>query len=254
MDTPLVWFAVSIKFPARNKKEGNPMTLTVVIPAHNEANNIEKCIYQILHTLPHADIYIAEDGSTDTTPQIAATLASLFPQITTTHFASRLGKGEATRRAIQQASPHSTTILIMDADLATDLNATQEALWTLKAKGGLIIGSRTHPQSHTTRTKKRALTSWMYNTLVRHLFRDGIRDHQCGFKLLSPETYEIALYECNNTGFLYDTELIIQCKRFGLNVTEIPVTWEEQTNTKVQVGKDGIKMFIELLKLRWKLK
>ena len=225
------------------------MTLTVIIPAHNEAENLERCIYQTLHHLPDAIIHIAEDGSTDTTQQIVATLASLFPQIIYTHNTERLGKGEAQRRAIQ-LHPNNT-ILLMDADLATDLNSLPQMLWTLKAKGGLIIGNRTHPNSHTYRSTKRRITSWTYNTLVRLLFHDGIKDHQCGFKLLTPTVAAIA-ETCTSKNYIWDTELITKTKNAGIPITEVPVTWHEQKKqSTVNLWRDGTRMLKELLHLRW---
>jgi hypothetical protein len=93
----------------------------------------------------------------------------------------------------------------------------------------------------------------VYNLLVRMLFGDGVRDHQCGFKALSHELAEVLRSKVKSDGLFLDTEMIIQAKRLGYAVTEVCVDWRElrsKGESKVKLFRDALRMGMDLLRFR----
>ena len=217
------------------------MSFHIIVPAHNESENLASCIQTLRALYPNATITIAEDGSTDETKATAYALAQQS-KIFLQSYPERLGKGAAIKLALLEGYVNA----YVDADISVNPTALKPMMEILQAKGGLVIAKRLVMN----RSFKRTITSTLYNILVRIMFRTGISDHQCGCKLLSPEATDIALtVEAND--FFFDTELIVRCKKAHIPIIEIIVTWTEyKTKSTVNIFKDGSKMFIELLKLK----
>lgn len=223
------------------------MSFHVVVPAYNEAANLETCIQTLttLYPYPQNTITVAAD-SKDLFPGSPLTVWLTHLTIKYNVFFNispiRRGKGGAIKEVLLPQFPNA----IIDADLAVNPYNLSPMLELLKQRGGLVIAKRTA----TNRTLTRTFTSKLYNGLTRLLFRTGVSDHQCGCKLLSPETVAIA-ENVHSNGFFFDTELIIRCKKAGLPITEYPVMWtEHKQKSTVNILHDGAKMFWELIKLR----
>lgn len=235
----------------------NKPRLSLIIPAYNEApclrrnlDFIEEAVKPITSSY---EIIIAEDGSMDGTDKIAAEMAFENPRIIHSHADERLGKGRALKRALKASS--GETIVLMDADLATSLGYLSKLVLLTEQKYDGAIGSRHTNESSTHRALLRTLTSKTYNLLVRLLFRDGIHDHQCGFKVFRRKPLEYLLNDVESDGFIFDTELIIKAKKKGFSIAEFPVTWMEPAGrrSKFKLLRDGPNMWFKLLRLRAKL-
>ena len=142
----------------------------------------------------------------------------------------------------------------MDADLATNLQCLPGMLKQIERGYDIVIGSRNITGSNVSRPFSRTLSSLFYNFLVRLVFSDGIHDHQCGFKVFRSNVLDsIGTIESN--GFFFDTELLVRAKKQGYSIVEYPVIWQEPLDrkSKINILRDGLKIGIELLKLRIKL-
>lgn len=222
------------------------MNLHIIIPAHNEAANLILCVNSLRLIYPEAFITISTDGNTDATEEIALELEAENLKTFVVSSPLRMGKG----LAIQTALMPNTLNAYYDADMAVNPYALQHMAKIAEYTKGLIIGKRISNK----RTVSRKVTSTIYNNLVRLLFRTGISDHQCGCKMLSAEASNIAL-SCDATGFFFDTELIIRCKKAGLTITEYPVYWvENKKKSSVKVIRDGTQMLKQLVHLRFALR
>lgn len=232
-------------------------SVSVIVPAFNEAVTLKRNIKSIKRVLePIAESYeiiIAEDGSTDGTSMIAERLTEECPEVLHLHADERLGKGGAQKRALKIS--RGEIVVFMDADLATSLASLSSVILAIKNGYDGAVASRRVKGAKVKRSFSRALASKAYSLLVRLLFRDGIRDHQCGFKAFSRQLLESVIDDVESEGFLFDTELIVKAKRRGFVVVEVPVAWKEPKGrtSKVMLFKDGAKMGFELLKLRGKL-
>jgi hypothetical protein len=56
--------------------------------------------------------------------------------------------------------------------------------------------------------------------------------------------------DVKTSGFSFDVELLLECKRKGLKIKEIPIKWRHEKGTKMNLIKDPIKMLVEIFKLR----
>jgi len=141
------------------------------------------------------------------------------------HFRHRIGKGGTIKAALSKAK--GDIIVIMDADLATDLRHIRELTGTIETERALIIGER-NVHDRLTQGYTRTILSLGYNSVVRLLFRTGVADHQCGFKGLRNADARVLFEQVVDDGFLFDTELILRAKKFGLPIKRIPVNWKER--------------------------
>ena len=229
--------------------------ISIVLPAYNEVLRIEKCVREVERAVSSFsssyEIIIAEDGSTDGTHGIAASLSESNSHVSFLHSPVRLGKGKAIKNALRSA--RGDIIVFMDVDLSVNLNALSHIVQIAKEQRGLAIGSRHVKGSRVRRPFTRTLFSLTYNLFARMLFLDGIRDHQCGFKAMSHEVTEVIQNNVKSDGFFLGTEMILQCKRLGFPVVEVKVDWSETKKRSESVIKpfhDAAKIGIDLLRFR----
>lgn len=241
----------------RNEFSAVGKKVSIVVPAYNEVSRLRQNIRSIGEAVKRItesyDIIIAEDGSTDGTNVIAEELAKEDPRILHLHSDKRLGKGGALKRAIKASQ--GEVIVFIDADLATSLDSISRIMVPIQKGYDGAIGSRNIKGANVKRPLLRAVASMVYNLFVRLLFRDGICDHQCGFKAFRRQALESLNDDVKSDGFLFDTELIVKAKRNDFLLAEVPVTWREQKgrNSTFLLFKDGLKMGLTFLRLRVRL-
>ena len=236
---------------ARPEKE-----ISILLPAYNEALRIEQCVKKVERAVgsfsSSYEIIVAEDGSTDGTDRIVATLAESNPRLSFLHSPVRLGKGKAIKKALRQAK--GDVIVFMDVDLAASLKYLPRIVQLAKNNRGMAIGSRHVKGSRGQRPFSRTLFSLTYNLLARMLFRDGVHDHQCGFKAMSHEVAEVLRDNCKSDGFFFDTEMILRCKKLGFPLIEVGVEWVEtrkkSETSGIKLFRDAIKIGMDLLRFR----
>jgi glycosyltransferase AglD len=228
--------------------------LSILLPAYNEASQIERCVNEVEAAVRgfsnSYEIIVSEDGSTDGTNFIVARIAKANPNLVLLHSPNRLGKGKGIKNALTASK--GKYIAFMDVDLATDLKCLPELLRVVKANNGMAIGSRHVAGSSVERHLTRTLSSLVYNALVRLLFMDGVRDHQCGFKMMTREVAETMLQLSKTDGYFFDTEMIVRCKKLGYPVKEVPVHWVEKNRggSKVNPVRDSRKIALDMLRFR----
>jgi glycosyltransferase involved in cell wall biosynthesis len=235
---------------AKPKKE-----ISILLPAYNEALQIEKCVREVDRTVnsfsDSYEIIVVEDGSTDGTEAVLEGLQKSFPHLSFQHSPVRLGKGKAIKTALNFAK--GEVIVFMDVDLATNLDSLPQILKLVEKRGGLVIGSRHVEGARVRRGASRTLFSLAYNLLVRVLFLDSVRDHQCGFKAMRHDVAE-TVEDIKSDGFFFDTEMILRCKKSGFPVLEVGVEWSEnrmRDASKVRLFHDAAKMGMDLLRYKF---
>jgi hypothetical protein len=82
----------------------------------------------------------------------------------------------------------------------------------------------------------------MFNALVRAWTGIPFRDTQCGFKLMRGDDARAIAKEMHEPGFAFDVELILLARRRGLVVREIPVTWRNDSRSRVDPVEDSLRM------------
>lgn len=241
----------------KKNKETQTINVSIVFPAYNEVDVLEKTIKKVIENLESFtssfEIIIAEDGSTDGTDSLAALLAKKNSQIKHIHGQRRLGRGTALKNSFKQSK--GRTLVYMDLDLATDLDHLKELIETISIQGfDLATGSRLLSKSEVSRSWTRNLASSSYNLIVRKLLGSKVKDHQCGFKSFRREPLLELLDEVEATHWFWDTEILVRANRKGYKIKEIPVLWKSGRETKVRLFKDSVNMFWQALSLWWRLK
>jgi len=226
--------------------------ITVILPAYNEANRIEKAVKEVKNWMDRLgydyEIIIAEDGSTDGTDRIARSLAEKDERVIHLHSDVRLGRGKALANAIKKS--RGDVVAYLDVDLSTDMSHLKELIDSIVVQGyDISIGSRLMKESDVERSFKRDFLSRVYNFLVRSMLGSKIRDHQCGFKAFKRESILKIIDQVKDNHWFWDTEVLVLAQRMGYRIREIPVRWRQSEETKVRFLKDSLYMFSQILRM-----
>jgi putative flippase GtrA len=213
-------------------------TVDVVVPVHDEEADLERCLRR-LHAhltteLPYPfRITVAENASTDGTVEVARRVAAELPGIEVLVL-TRPGRGRALRTA-WLASP-APVLVYMDVDLSTDLAALLPLVAPLiSGHSDLAIGTRLAPSSRVVRGARREVISRGYNLLLRGTLATRLSDAQCGFKAIRADVAGRLLPLVEDTGWFFDTELLVLAERSGLRIHEVPVDWIDDPDSRVDI-------------------
>ena len=242
----------------RNRIEMSKISVDITIPVLNEEHSLPRCIATLTDHLTNNvegdwDWYItiADNGSEDSTPQVGRDLSAQFENVRLTRLDQR-GRGRALKKAWLESD--ADVRCFMDVDLSTRLESLEPMVDAIANEGyGLAIGSRLLPDSRVERrTLKREVVSRSYNALIRFMFpRKTFRDAQCGFKAVSRQVAENVVPHVENTGWFFDTELLLLSLRAGYEIKEIPVHWIDDPDTRVRIVGTAIEDLKGLMRVRF---
>ena len=231
------------------------ITHSIVIPAYNEAQRLEATLDRVLAYVAErkwdAEVLVVNDGSRDATREIVLQRAAKNPVLRLVENPGNRGKGYSVRNGVMKA--RGEFILFTDADLASPIEEGEKLLAALAAGADIAIGSRWLDKSLQTRPQplyRRALGR-IFNLALRFVLGMSYKDTQCGFKAFTRRAAEAVfpLQIIERWGF--DPEILFLARRLGFLVKEVPVKWAHQENTKISPIRDGVRMFTELLTIRW---
>ncbi len=234
-------------------RRGAPV-LDVVVPVYNEqaalANSVRKLHRYLADTLPFsARITIADNASIDETPRIAAELAEELDGVRVVRLEQK-GRGRALNAV--WANSDSPVLAYMDVDLSTDLAALAPLVAPLiSGHSDLAIGTRLARTSRVVRGPKREVISRCYNMILKSTLSAKFSDAQCGFKAIRADVAEQLLPLVEDTGWFFDTELLVLAERSGLRIHEVPVDWVDDPDSRVDIittATDDLKGVARLLK------
>jgi glycosyltransferase involved in cell wall biosynthesis/putative flippase GtrA len=210
----------------------------IVIPVKDEERDLAPSVRRLCSYLREqfpftARITIADNGSTDKTWAVAMALSREFPGVTAVHM-EQPGRGRALR-AIWAASD-ADVLAYMDVDLSTDLNALLPLVAPLlSGHSDIAIGTRLARGSRVIRGPRREVISRSYNLLLRASLGAEFTDAQCGFKAIRRDQARALLPLTEDTGWFFDTELLVLAERAGLRIHEVPVDWIDDTDSRVDI-------------------
>jgi len=212
--------------------------LDVVIPVYNEEADLGPCVRRLHRHLSESFPYpfritVADNASTDATPAVAAALSVELPGVEVLRMAEK-GRGRALKRA--WSASDAPVLAYMDVDLSTDLNALLPLVAPLlSGHSDLSIGSRLARGSRVVRGPKREFISRSYNRILRAALSARFSDAQCGFKAIRRDVAEQLLPLVEDTGWFFDTELLVLAQRAGLRIHEVPVDWIDDPDSRVDI-------------------
>jgi putative flippase GtrA len=216
----------------------NAPQVDIVVPVRNEERDLAPSIRLLVGYLRSdfpftARVTIADNGSTDRTWAIADKLALELPEVRAVRL-DQPGRGRALRAIWSQSD--AEVLAYMDVDLSTDLNALLPLVAPLvSGHSDLAIGTRLARGSRVIRGPKRELISRCYNALLHAFLGARFSDAQCGFKAIRGERARALLPLTRDTGWFFDTELLVLAERAGLRIHEVPVDWVDDLDSRVDI-------------------
>ncbi len=124
----------------------------------------------------------------------------------------------------------------MDVDLSTDLNALLPLVAPLlSGHSDVAIGTRLARDARVIRGPKREIISRCYNLLLHACLGTRFSDAQCGFKAIRADAAHVLLPLTTDSGWFFDTELLVLAERAGLRIHEVPVDWIDDPDSRVSV-------------------
>jgi glycosyltransferase involved in cell wall biosynthesis len=215
-----------------------PVDVDVVVPVYNEQAALEHSIRR-LHAFLTAGfpftwrIVVADNASTDSTPQIAAALSAELDGVVHLRL-DRKGRGLALREAWSRSN--ARVVSYMDVDLSTDLRGLLPLVAPLlSGHSDIAIGSRLARGATVVRGPKRELISRTYNTILHATLRVRFTDAQCGFKAVTRRAATQLLPQIRDDGWFFDTELLVLAGRNELRIHEVPVDWIDDPDSRVDI-------------------
>jgi dolichyl-phosphate beta-glucosyltransferase len=225
--------------------------LSVIIPAHNEANRLPNSLEQVFNFLEKqsftAEVIVVENGSNDQTLTIAQSFAEQHPNMRVLQ--SERGKGAAIKHGFLEAKGDYR--FMCDADLSMpieelskfippELNNFDIAIASREAKGAVRYDE----------PRYRHLGGRAINFLIQLFILPGLNDTQCGFKCFSAKVVEdIGKLQTLN-GWSFDIELLYIARRRKYRIREIPIHWVHHPETKVSAVRDALRMIQDIFRIR----
>ncbi|WP_051275002.1 bifunctional glycosyltransferase family 2/GtrA family protein [Cellulomonas sp. URHD0024] len=212
--------------------------LDLVIPVYNEEAGLERAVRAARRFLdtqfPYAArLTIADNASTDGTAAIARRLADELDGVTLVHLDAK-GRGRALHTA--WSGSDADVLAYMDVDLSTDLSALLPLVAPLvSGHSHLAIGTRLSRTARVVRGPRREVISRGYNLVLRGALHARFSDAQCGFKAIRADAARQLLPLVADTGWFFDTELLVLAERAGLRIHEVPVDWVDDPDSRVDI-------------------
>jgi glycosyltransferase involved in cell wall biosynthesis len=233
--------------------------MQLIIPAFNEEGRLPRTLQALrayaLSTAelprPPLEVLVVDNASTDRTSEVARAMDSPAMPVRVLRCEAR-GKGAAVRAGI--AATTADVVGFMDADGATGLEAFESAAARLAAGADVVIGSRAVEGSHTEarHTRVRSVGAAAYRRAAAILV-PGVRDTQCGFKLLRGDLAREVFADCGTRGFSFDVEMLARCRSWGARVEELPVTWADVPGSTFSPLRHGLRSFGELVTIAFRV-
>ncbi len=235
-----------------------PPKYSIVIPAFNEAARLPRALEKIRDYLLgrgfDAEVLVVDDGSTDATAKIAREAGLDWPDslrgVRLVLNGENRGKGYSVRHGMLEA--RGEIALFTDADLSAPIEEFDKLLAAL-ADADVAIGSRAVDRRLISvhQSRLREIAGIIFNRFVRIFTGLPFEDTQCGFKAFRMDRARIIFEQQRIERFGFDPEILFLAKRHGLRCVEVPVRWAHDPATKVNVYSDSVKMFLDLLVIRW---
>ena len=228
--------------------------LSIVVPAYNEHAVIGRFIDSLYTEVDRPGLtweaIIVDDGSADDTVAMVrhAKADERVRLIETPH----RGKGAAVREGLLAA--RGEWVLMADADLSMPWDNLSRFLDIGMERDAprLIIGSREAPGAERTgEAWSRRVSGRVFNALVRVFAVPGIRDSQCGYKMLRADAVAALAPHLTVDGFAFDVELLYLARLAGFRIREVGIVCHCRQDSRVRVGA-GIASVVDVMRVRMK--
>jgi glycosyltransferase involved in cell wall biosynthesis len=211
-------------------------SLTIVIPAFNEAASLPAVLAALRAHVPSVPVIVVDDGSTDDTAAVAEGLGA-----TVLRHAYNLGYGAALKTGIR----HSATpfVATMDADGQHSVGSL-ESLWQARLDADMVVGARSGLHSPSWRMPGK----WFLGVMARYLSRHTIPDLNSGLRLYRREVLVRYLHLCPS-GFSLTTTMTLAMISRGWRVVYVPISVNRRTGRSTVTVVTGLETIVLILRI-----
>ena len=205
------------------------MSYLVIVPSFNHGPHLPELVGQIRSSVPSCGLLVVDDGSTDGTGRILASLGVESLRYETNH-----GKGEALAAGYQEGLRRGVDAIIqLDADLQHESSAVPQFISAFEQKLGEIIVGRRNLRDPAMPWPRR-LSNTITSRVVSHLAGAFIPDSQCGFRLIGRRALELISPQTRH--FEFESEFLILAGRAGLAIGSCPIATRYAGETSAMKG------------------
>ncbi len=228
-----------------------PNGVSLIIPAWNEERRLPAALDQYIPLLEGSklpfEVIVVADGVTDKTIEVAAHYSKRGVRVL--RFGTKLGKGGAIIEGFKNA--RYDLVGFLDADAPVTPQDLSRMLSLLSIADGAIASRWVNGSSgESTEPLSRRFFSRIWNLMVRGILGLSVYDSQCGAKFFRREAVLKILPEVTLTNWAFDVSLLFHLERAGLTIEEVPVNWNVDFDTKMQLEKAVPAMFLSLIGIR----
>jgi glycosyltransferase involved in cell wall biosynthesis len=236
--------------------EYQPIRLSLVVPffdaTSRSAINVRQIVEVLRESVDSFEVIAVSDGST---PLVTAPLVDADDgrSLRLFRLPENCGKGAAVRFGLSQARGQYIGFIDADGDIPfAQLPRFLEAMRVFSPD--IVYGSKSHPLSVVVRSSVRSTASSAFRLLARALLGVGVRDTQCGLKVMQREVAKAVLPWLESAGFSFDVELFAVARRLGYDrFLEAPVTIVGRGGSTVSVTA-AARAVADLIRIRRRVK
>jgi len=230
-------------------------THSFILPAYNESERLSESLPKVLEYVRErefaAEIIVVNDGSTDKTAEVVRQFAVNNSMIVLLENPGNRGKGYSVRNGMLHA--RAEVALFTDADLSSPITEADKLFGALSAGADVAIGSRWLQRELQTERQPlmRQLYGRLFNLGLRVVLGLRYKDTQCGFKAFNRRAIDTVFTRQRIERWGFDPELLFLADKFKLKTLEVAVEWAHDHRSKIHPVRDGLRMGMEVLKIRW---
>ena len=196
------------------------------------------------------EVIVVDDGSADETVRAAESFRGEIEDLRVVSNGQNRGKGYSVRHGSMES--RGEIVLFTDADLSAPIEEADKLLAKMD-EYDVAIGSRAINRKliEVHESRFRELAGIIFNLIVRVILRLPFVDTQCGFKAFRREKCKIIFQQQTIERFGFDPELLYLARHHGLQTAEVAVRWAHSPATKVDMFRDSVQMFLDVVIIRW---
>ena len=222
--------------------------LSVIIPCKDDhlriGENIKEISNYLTKNIRSYEIIIVSNGSEKKSIVYLESIKSNFLNLEHLLLVEA-GKGLAVRHGLKNAKYKN--ILFIDADSSVKITEFDKFILNGKLISGFVVGNRKNKDSENINSPiLRRISGFLYLKLIKILFKLNYEDTQCGFKAIDRSLFKEPTNFSTN-GFSFDLELFLLANKQNVSVSEVPVKYIHNSESKVKIIRDTIKMLADLI-------
>ena len=198
-----------------------------------------------------AEVIVVDDGSRDATPEIVRAWAHRNPIVRLVENPGNRGKGYSVRHGMMEAG--GDLLLFTDADLSSPISEAEKLIAAIQQGADIAIGSRWLRSELQTERQPvyRQFFGRLFNLLLRIILGLRLKDTQCGLKAFTQRAVRATFPRQRIERWGFDPEILFLANQAGMVTAEVPVEWAHDQRSKINPITDGLRMLIDVLRIRW---